>query len=462
MTRSLSVRLALMFALASLIFVSAYGLLMRFSLHRSLQEQMQNELIFRSNLIEPWIRSRTTDDSWQHLTEKLSDLAATEGVRVRYGFWVNGQRIYRGASDLPELGWLSLNDGIHKVKAPDGISCSLFLYVKSLPLAERQSTVRYVIVIDSTYYMGTLRHFTNTLIVITAFGLILVACAGFIIARIGLRPVKHLSGQTQHLIPGLDGQRLDTDKLPNELKDLASAFNGVLQRQEVAWLQLESFNADVAHELRTPLTNLIGQTQLGLSHDYNVDELKEMMESNLEELERMTSIVNDMLFLSHALAGQHATQTSFVSLNEEAHKTVDYIEPLLGDKNLEVKIEGDMELEIDRRLFHRALANLLSNAARYAELDSVIQVTITHDEQSASISVSNRGKPIPDAQLERLFERFYRVDSSRTSSNTHHGLGLAIVKAVALMHLGEVFARSEASINTFGFTVARSFAPNQG
>ncbi len=460
MTRSLSVRLALMFALASLIFVSAYGLLMRFSLHRSLQEQMQNELLFRSNLIEPWIRTRTNDESWQHLTEKLSDLAATEGVRVRYGFWANGESLYRGASDLPELGWLSLNDGIHKIKAPDGISCSLFLYVKSLPLAERQSTVRYVIVIDSTYYMGTLRHFTNTLIVITAFGLILVACAGFIIARIGLRPVKHLSEQTQHLIPGLDGQRLDTDKLPNELKDLASAFNGVLQRQEVAWLQLESFNADVAHELRTPLTNLIGQTQLGLSHDYNVDELKEMMESNLEELERMTSIVNDMLFLSHAQAGQHATQTSFVSLNEE-HKTVDYIEPLLGDKNLEVKIEGDMELEIDRRLFHRALANLLSNAARYAELDSVIQVTITHDEQSASISVSNRGNPIPDAQLDRLFERFYRVDSARTSSNTHHGLGLAIVKAVALMHLGEVFARSEESVNTFGFTVARSFPSNQ-
>ena len=462
MTRSLSARLALMFALASLIFVSAYGLLLRFSLHRSLQEQMQNELLFRANLIEPWIRSRTSDDSWQHLTEKLSDLAATEGVRVRYGFWVNDQSIYRGASDLPELQWLTLDDGIHKVKALDGISCSLFLYVKSLPLSEGKSAVRYVIAIDSTYYMGTLRHFTNTLIVITAIGLLLVACAGFIIARIGLRPVKHLSQQTQYLVPGRDGQRLDTDKLPNELKDLASAFNGVLLRQEVAWQQLESFNADVAHELRTPLTNLIGQTQLGLSHQYEVDELKDMMESNLEELERMTSIVNDMLFLSHAQAGEHVTQTSLVSLNEEAYKTVEYIEPLLIDKNLAVEIRGDMELEIDRRLFHRALANLLSNAARYAEPDSVIQVAITHNEQSASISVSNRGNPIPDDQLERLFERFYRVDSARTSSNTHHGLGLAIVKAVALMHLGEVFARSEESINTFGFTVVRSFAGVKG
>lgn len=453
---SLSVRLALMFALASLIFVSVYGVVLRSSLHRSLQEQMHNELLFRANLIEPWIKSRTDTDSWQHLNDKLSDLSSTEGERVKYGFAGNASDINSDIFSLPELQWQNLTDGFHKISSVNENSCSQFLYVASVPLKQGHSTVRYVIAIDSTYYMGTLKQFTNTLIILTVLGVLLVAYVGFIIAKIGLRPVQELSNQTQYLVPGRHNQRLDTMALPCELKNLAIAFNDVLQRQEVAWRQLESFNADVAHELRTPLTNMIGQTQLGLSHQHDLHELQDLMGSNLEELERMTSIVNDMLFLSHAQAGEHVTQTSMVSLNEEAHKTVDYIEPLLAKKNLQVEIIGDTQVDIDRRLFHRALANLLSNGARYADSDSVIKVTIMHDAHNTSIMVSNHGEPIESEQLERLFERFYRADSARSASHTHHGLGLAIVKAVALMHWGKVFAHSDDGINTFGFTLVTS------
>ncbi|MQK21740.1 HAMP domain-containing protein, partial [Escherichia coli] len=152
-------------------------------------------------------------------------------------------------------------------------------------------------------------------------GVAIVALLGYVVSRIGLRPVGMLSKQAQHLAPVDHGQRLDTRALPEELQQLASSFNGVLARQEVAWRQLESFNADVAHQLRTPLTNLIGQTQLGLSRRRSPDELEELLGSNLEELERMTSIVNDMLFLSHAHAGEHASQLTRVSLREETLKT---------------------------------------------------------------------------------------------------------------------------------------------
>ncbi len=129
----------------------------------------------------------------------------------------------------------------------------------------------------------------------------------------------------------------------------------MLVRQEVAWRQLESFNADVAHELRTPLTNLIGQTQLGLARRRSQDELEELLGSNLEELERMTSIVNDMLFLSHA--GEHASQLTQVSLREETLKTAEYVEPSFAEKQLSLDVQGDVTAHIDRRLFHRSLAN---------------------------------------------------------------------------------------------------------
>lgn len=115
--------------------------------------------------------------------------------------------------------------------------------------------VRYVVAIDFTPYMGTLNEFTRALVVISLLGIGLAAMLGYATSRIGMRPVLNLSEQAHNLVPGTSGQRLDSAALPAELRNLAESFNGVLARQEVAWRQLESFNADVAHELRTPLTN---------------------------------------------------------------------------------------------------------------------------------------------------------------------------------------------------------------
>ena len=312
-----------------------------------------------------------------------------------------------------------------------------------------------MVAIDSTPYMGTLDAFTRTLLIIAALGVLIGALLGYVVSRIGLRPVGMLSQQAQHLAPGDHGQRLNTCALPEELQQLASSFNGVLERQEIAWRQLESFNADVAHELRTPLTNLIGQTQLGLSRRRSQDELEELLGSNLEELERMTSIVNDMLFLSHAHAGEHASQLTQVSLREETLKTAEYVEPSFAEKQLSLEVQGDVTAHIDRRLFHRSLANLLENSARHSPSNSTVTVRLSEKGNQACVDVSNPGDPIAPEHLHRLFERFYRVDTSRARSDTHHGLGLSIVRAVAIMHRGDVFARSENGINTFGLTFAK-------
>lgn len=452
--RSISGRLALMFALASILIVSALGIVLRSSLHNSLQKQMHNELQFRESLMAPWILSRTTLDGWQTLATKFTDLAAAEGGRVQYWVLSDDPQLQVGGPAPRGITWASLSKGFSKVPGATDESCSLFLLMSEIPAQGERPALRYVVAIDSTPYMGTLNEFTRTLIVITAIGVLFVALLGFVIARIGMRPVNKLSEQAQHLAPGNHGQRLDTLTLPDELQKLAVAFNGVLERQEIAWRQLESFNADVAHELRTPLTNLMGQTQLGLSRKRKTHELEDLLESNLEELERMTSIVNDMLFLSHAQAGEHATQLTDVSLREETYKTTEYVEPSFAEKNLSIHVEGDITARIDRRLFHRSLANLLENSARHAVTGTTVKVTISRENNLASIAVANIGAPIAAEHLNRLFERFYRVDSSRARSDTHHGLGLSIVRAVAIMHRGDVFASSQNGINTFGLTLA--------
>lgn len=454
--RAISGHLALMFALSALLIVSVIGILLRSSLHDSLQKQMHNELLFREALMSPWITARTSAEGWSVLANKFTGLTNSEGERVRY--WIVSDNPTFSVGGTPPVGvqWSALQEGFNKVPGATDGACALFLLVKTIPANGERPALRYVVAIDSTPYMGTLEAFTRTLLMIVALGVFIVALLGYLVARIGLRPVVALSQQAQHLDPGDQAQRLDTTALPQELQLLASSFNGVLERQQVAWRQLESFNADVAHELRTPLTNLIGQTQLGLSRRRSYEELEELLGSNLEELERMTSIVNDMLFLSHAHAGEHASQLTRVSLREETLKTAEYVEPSLAEKQLSLDVEGDVSAYIDRRLFHRSLANLLENSARHSASNSTITVRLSLRNNQACVEVSNPGEPIAPGHLHRLFERFYRVDSSRAKSDTHHGLGLSIVRAVAIMHRGDVFARSEKGINTFGLTFALS------
>ncbi len=455
---SLTGRLVLMFALASILIVSGSGLLLRSSLHETLRKQMHNELSFRYSLMKPWIMPRTTYADWQVLAGKFMSVANAEGGRVQHWLLSDDPRFAIGGPPPEGFDWKAQEDGFSRLVAPQKDVCSLYLLVATIPAQGERPELRYLLAIDPAPYLGTLDEFTRNLIYVSIFGVFVVVLLGFVITRVGLRPLKALSEQSHHLAPGNKGQRLDTRALPIELQQLATAFNGVLERQEIAWRQLESFNADVAHELRTPLTNIIGQTQLGLSREREVHELEEFLESNLEELERMTSIINDMLFLSHAQAGEYATNLTEVSLREEALKTAEYVEPLFAERNLSIAVHGDVTAHIDRRLFHRALANLLENSTRYGFANSQVTVTLSQQNKQAVIAVGNQGDPIEERQLTRLFERFYRADPSRTQGDKQHGLGLAIVHAVALMHHGDVFASSVDGINTFGLTMALAAA----
>ncbi|KJU80604.1 heavy metal sensor histidine kinase [Ectopseudomonas chengduensis] len=448
---SIARRLALMFALAAILITSTSAVLLRCSLKQSLDEQMHNELILRHSVLDPLLSKYESPEDWVGVHQKLDTLTPSD-ERVLY--WVlsdDSNYSYGGA----------MPDGQARSQQPDGFSvmdmpdhhCPMVLLTKTIPAMGSRPELRFIVGLDSTPFMGTLGNFTRALIFTSALGIALAALLGYWVSRLGLRPVRRLSNQANSLPPGDSKQRLETEALPSELQELAVSFNGALARQEAAWCQLEGFNANVAHELRTPLTNLIGQTQVALVHDRDLNELQDLLQSNLEELERMGAIVNDMLFLAGAESGQRATELSDVSLYEEASKTVEYLEPVLFDKHLNVVIEGDMRARIDRRLFHRSLANLLQNAARYADPGSTITVSLVSNGMQAEVSVSNVGEPIDSEHLEHLFERFYRADAARARSDAHHGLGLSIVRAVASMHGGRVFARSEAGCNTFGFSL---------
>jgi len=203
------------------------------------------------------------------------------------------------------------------------------------------------------------------LISLAFIGVVLAALLGFWVSRIGLKPLSKLSDEAQKLAPPKLSGRLQLSPLPPELRQFVNSFNATLDRVEQAYSRLESFNADVAHELRSPLTNLIGQTQVALTRGRSAEHYFEVLQSNLEELERLRSIINDMLFLASADQGSKATKLIESSLADEVATTLDYLDFILEDAQVRVHVHGDAQVQIERAHLRRALINLLSNAVQH-------------------------------------------------------------------------------------------------
>jgi len=308
---------------------------------------------------------------------------------------------------------------------------------------------------DCTQYARMLTGLGITLLFATLAGAALVGFGTTWRVRRGLQPLQVLARQTKAIAPDRLGDRLQLREPVEELQPWIDQFNGLMDRLQRAYVQLEGFNADVAHELRTPLANVMGQTEVALARERSPEALRDTLVSNLEEMQRLAALVNDMLFLSQADRGAVARRGRAVSLAELTQQVVEFHEAPLADAGLTVQIDGGVSAAVDEPLFKRALSNLLGNAIRFAEPGSRIVIRIAPDAaEQVRVEVQNAGPAIAPQHLARLFDRFFRVDSARSDCQSHHGLGLAIVAAIARMHAGRPLAESGDGSTRVGFTLA--------
>ncbi|MEN5092016.1 heavy metal sensor histidine kinase [Pseudomonas protegens] len=447
-SNSIALRLSGLFTLVALLIFLLIGGALYQQVDKGLGLLPEAELDARYSVLESALNRYGTPEHWAKINAKLK-LLSEEDKRIR--FWaVSGDPGYEYGNPDPQIrafaqGPLGMRDLILSDHP-----YPLRVLVSQLPAKEQRPALRFLIAIDTDTFHQTQHQLLIALIGLAIVGVLLASALGYWVARIGLKPLIKLSQEAQRLAPPRLSGRLQLSPLPPELSQFVNSFNSTLERVEQAYSRLESFNADVAHELRSPLTNLIGQTQVALTRGRSAEHYFEVLQSNLEELERLRSIVNDMLFLASADQGSKATKLTSTSLATEVATTLDYLDFILEDAQVRVEVQGDAQVRIEIAHLRRALINLLSNAVQHTAAGEVIQVRIEVQEQQVAIAVSNPGQGIASEHLPRLFERFYRVDASRSNSGANHGLGLAIVKAIALMHGGDVFVRSDRGINTFG------------
>ncbi len=449
---SIARRLSLMFAAVAVLIFTLVGVALDRVLRTELERQQLNELITKFHLGEQLIEHCENASKWDFVQARLAGL--TPGDESTQ-FWALSADPRFRFGDVEEFAALhpDVPDGFSQLES-DAHREPLRSFARTIAAAGERPDVRFIVAIDVSPYLRTQRTFAVALALISALGVALAAMLGHWVARLGLAPLDRLSREAQSLSPQNLAQRLELVPLPRELSELAASFNGALDRLERAYVHLQAFSADVAHELRTPLTNLIGQTEVALAKRRTPQELEDVLQSNLEELDRLRAIINDMLFLARADQGAQAETRAQVSLAEEVGKAVEFMDVVLDEAGMQVHVEGDVRASIETSLFRRAITNLLQNAVQYSQRGAEIRVRIAPQGDGVRIAVANPGAPIAPEYVGRIFERFFRVDPSRGSGGANHGLGLAIVKAVATMHGGTVFAESRDGINTIGFTVA--------
>lgn len=286
-------------------------------------------------------------------------------------------------------------------------------------------------------------------IAVVAMGLL-----GWLVASRGLRPLGAMRARAALVTARSLDQRLPSDAVPPELAELAKTLNEMLARLEEAFVRLSDFSSDIAHELRTPISNLMTQTQVCLSRAREAQEYRSILESNAEEYERLARMIADMLFLAQAdspLAHERLlAQREPVDLVREVQDLFDFYEALAEEKGVALCLQGEGALQGDRLMLRRAISNLLSNAIRHTATGRQVTVVLSTNGVERVLSVENPGDPIPEQQLVRLFERFYRADFARQHAQGEGtGLGLAITQAIVQAHGGRLTASSQNGCNRF-------------
>lgn len=403
-----------------------------------MKEKNFEELQFRGNVIAQILALELKNGGEQACLARVRADAPMR-ANTRLELWrADGQPFYAD----PSVGSHALSEHIRSVDFD----------IEAPQLAGGLLKARYTVDFSADAKFG--RNWLLVFVVITLLAGAMVWAGSRWHVKRALRPLNDLAAQTRAISARRLDQRLALADPAEELLPWIEQFNALMARLEAAVAQLEGFNADVAHELRTPLAALIGHTEVALSRERPAEALRDTLLSNLEEAQRLAALVNDMLFLSQADRGASARRGRTASLAALAAQVVEFHEALLEEAGLTVRIEGDAQAAVDEPLVKRALANLLGNAIRFAQRGSCVVVCIAPDAaEQVRVEVRNAGEPIAPQHLERLFDRFFRVDAARPDSQTHHGLGLAIVAAIARMHAGRPLAASDGGTTRVGFTL---------
>lgn len=458
---SLTLRLTLLFALASACVLFLLGLLIGNSVERHFAEQDMELLTGKMHLARHILERNAGSPAEGMLTQQLDDALTGHHGLVLAVYGPDQTTLYaREAFAFPQalLARPMAPGSEQPVKwtGEDGLPWRGIATTIKLSAADgRQLTV--AIATEITHHEHFMSSFRGTLWVFVALATLTMGLLGWFVVRRGLSPLQAIKRQAAGITAKDLHTRLPVEAIPLELADLAVTLNAMLSRLEESFQRLSDFSSDLAHELRTPVSNLLTQTQVTLAKARSADDYRDILASNAEEFERLSRTIADMLYLAKADNNQIIPNREQVDLAEEIGDLLEYYEVLAEEQAITLSLAGQGRISGDRLMLRRAVGNLLSNALRHTPGGGQVAVRIDPEgDDRLRVSVTNTGNDIPAEHLPRLFDRFYRADSSRQRTTESSGLGLAITRTIVLAHGGEVAVHSAGGSTCFTLSLPRT------
>jgi two-component system heavy metal sensor histidine kinase CusS len=293
------------------------------------------------------------------------------------------------------------------------------------------------------------KQFMVTLVVFSLFGLLFAVLSAFYITRLVLMPINEISDNIKDITETNLDTRLNVALFPEEMKSLGESFNIMLSRIENSFKKLTQYSENLAHELRTPLNNLILEASVALSRQRAPEEYQKVINSSMEEYDRLSLLIDRLLFLVRADNNQHRLEMKKIDVLEELENVFEFYSEAVLDKGITVTVVGTASLMADLVLFNRAVSNLFFNALKYTERGGSITLTaVQNDNNTVEILVQDTGSGIDPLVLPKIFDRYFWVESARQKDHKGTGLGLDIVKAIMKLHGGSVGIESELGVGT--------------
>ncbi|MGE0053072.1 MAG: heavy metal sensor histidine kinase [Hyphomicrobium sp.] len=293
---------------------------------------------------------------------------------------------------------------------------------------------------DTTLDEHVLAVFQRILFSVIGGAFPLVAALSWFVVKRELRPLERITSAAKAIDVETIGKRMSLENLPLELHHLARQFNLMLDRLEAAWEDLKHYADTIAHEMRTPINRLRLNNEIALARAETEDELREVVLANVGECERLTSLLNGLLFLARADNLQARISPERLSISDQVAVVAAFYEDdaRAAGVTLGIKVSpGCCNVRADRELFKQALANLVSNAIRHTPPDGTVTISCEGTHEEVLIHIADTGSGITPETKDRIFDRFYRGDEVM-EQESRLGLGLAITKSIMKLHGGQI------------------------
>jgi heavy metal sensor kinase len=329
----------------------------------------------------------------------------------------------------------------------------------TLPVIENGHMARIIQVASSLEDVeDALRTLFIILVITVPLALLVASLGGLFLANQALKPVDHIT-QTARMITSQNlNQRIKSLKVKDEISRLIETFNEMISRLDQSFHQIRQFSSDASHELKTPLTILKGEVEVALRKERTPQDYEQILRSNLEEINRMSKIVDNLLLLARTETGDIRLFKEEVNLSQIVSDVVTHLTKLARSKDLQIAApnhQEDILLYGDGLRIRQMLFNLVENSIKYTEPGGSISVSLKKNaldslpgrEQESydgvQIVVSDTGIGIAKEDQEKIFSRFFRVDKARSREQGGSGLGLSICKWIVEAHQGQITVESE-------------------